>query len=110
MSYVSITGLKIKSPKYIFHFWWYAIRSIQQVKNANGLIDVRVTKRNGYQHTLTIWESRAAMLDFMKSGVHAVAIQSFHKIASGKTLGFERDEPLEWDEAISLWEDRARQY
>jgi hypothetical protein len=50
------------------------------------------------------------MLNFMRSGVHLKAMKVFHKIATGKTYGFESDSIPSWPEAFALLQERGRDH
>jgi len=108
--YVSITGLKPKSIWSYLLFWRHAVPSLSQAKQAEGLISVDVKKVNGYQHTLSAWESRKYMLAYLKSGAHKKAMKNFGKIGTGATIGFEAEVLPGWDEAIKYWQDNAVPY
>ena len=108
--YVSITGLTIKRRWHLPRFYLHASRSFRQVRGARGLLRAEVRRINGVHHTLTVWESRAAMLDFIHSGAHRRAMGVFRSIATGKTFGFETDDPPGWDRVHSLWRDHGRVY
>lgn len=108
--YVSITGLKPKGLLGFFKFWTLAIPSFRQAQTAKGNLYSAVKKINGYQCTLSAWESRELMLDFMKSGVHLKAMKAFHNIATGKTYGYETDVVPDWDEAFALLESKGRSH
>ena len=108
--HISITGLKPKGLMGFFRFWRLAIPSFSQAKTAKGNLFSEVKRINGYQCTLTAWEDKAVMREFMKSGVHLKAMKSFHKIATGKTYGFESDTIPSWTEAFDLLEKFGKQY
>ncbi len=108
--YISITGLKPKGLLSFLHFWRFAIPSFTQAKKAKGNIFCEVKRIKGYQCTLTAWENRTAMLEFMRSGIHLEAMKSFHKIATGKTYGYESDVVPDWNEAFALLENYGRTY
>lgn len=108
--HISITGLKPKGFWGVFRFWRYAVPSFAQAKKANGNLFCEVKKVNGYQCTLTAWESREQMLTFMRSGIHLQAMQQFHKIATGKTYGYETEQVPTLEEAFALLEEKGRVY
>jgi len=60
--------------------------------------------------TVTAWENRDLMLNFMRNGTHLTAMKSFHKIATGKTFGFEADKIPSWSEAFELLETKGITY
>lgn len=54
---------------------------------------------HGYQCTVSAWESREVMLEFMRSGAHLKAMKEFHGIATGRTYGYESENIPNWDDA-----------
>ncbi len=110
MNYISITGLKPKGIVSYFQFWRLAIPSFEQARKAAGNIHCEVKRIKGYQCTLTAWETREAMLNFLRSGVHLKAMKAFHKIATGRTYGFEADTIPSWAEAFVLLEEKGKVY
>lgn len=110
MHYISITGLKHKGIFSFFRFWRLAIPSFEQARKAKGIQFCEVKRIQGFQCTLTAWESREAMLDFMRSGVHLKAMKAFHKIATGRTFGFESETIPTWKEAFALLQEQGKNY
>lgn len=108
--YISVTGLKPKGLKGFFRFWLHAIPSFRQAQTANGNLYCSVKRIQGQQCTLTAWESREIMLEFMRSGAHLEAMKQFHKIATGKTYGFESKDIPDWDQAFSLLQEKGKGY
>lgn len=108
--HISITGLKPKGIYGFFRFWTLAIPSFVEAKSAKGNLYSAVKKINGFQCTLSAWESRDAMLVFMKNGVHLKAMKSFHSIATGRTYGYESDTIPSWEEAYELLESKGKNY
>ena len=108
--YISITGLKPKSFISYFKFWLLAIPSFNQARKAEGIHFCEVKRIKGFQCTLTAWESREDMLQFMRSGAHLKAMQSFHKIATGKTFGYESTSIPTWLEAFILLQEKGKEY
>lgn len=108
--YVSITGLRLKSPFHAAWFWWHAIRSMMQAQGAPGNLRSEARSIGGVQHTLTVWEDRAAMRRFMVTGAHAKAMRAFPQIATGSTFGFETDQVPDWGDVHQLWQERGIVY
>jgi hypothetical protein len=50
------------------------------------------------------------MLNFMRSGVHLKAMQAFHKIATGRTYGFESEMIPTWLDAFALLKVKGKEY
>lgn len=108
--YISITGLKPRGILSFFKFWTLAIPSFEQARKAKGIQFCQVKRIKGYQCTLTAWESREDMLNFMRSGVHLKAMQAFHKIATGRTYGYESNTIPSWIDAFDLLERKGKNY
>ncbi len=108
--YISITGLTLKGPFAAPRFWWHALRSMAQAKAAPGNISADARTINGVQHTLSIWEDKAAMRRFLVAGAHAQAMRAFPAIARGSTFGFEAETAPTWDEVHRLWLERGVAY
>jgi hypothetical protein len=110
MSYISITGLKPKGLLGFFRFWRFAIPSFELAKKAKGIQFCEVKRIQGHHCTLTVWESRDTMLEFMRSGVHLKAMKSFHRIATGRTFGYESESIPTWAEAFKLLQEKGKNY
>jgi hypothetical protein len=108
--YISITGLKPKGIISFFRFWRLAIPSFAQAQSAEGILFSQVKRKGGYQCTLTAWESRDHMLAFMRSGAHLKAMKAFHKIATGRTYGYESDQIPTWDNAYTDLIEKGKAY
>ncbi len=103
MVYVSITGLQLKSIGHTPAFWWHAVRSMRQAQSAPGLISADARQINGIHHTLTIWETEGAMRAYLVTGAHLAAMKAFHRIATGRTIGFLTESAPDWDEVHANW-------
>lgn len=112
MVYVSITGLRLKGPFSAARFWWHALRSMTQAQRAPGNLRAEARSIDGVQHTLTVWEDRAAMRRFMLSGAHKQAMRDFPTIATGSTFGFEAAEDAvpDWEQIHALWQQHGIEY
>lgn len=108
--YVSITGLELHGPLSLAKFWWHAAASMMQAKRARGNISASARAIGGVQHTLTVWESKRAMLRFLYQGAHRKAIKAAPKIGTGKTYGYESSRVPSWTEAHEIWKKNARNY
>lgn len=108
--HISITGLKPKGIWGYIKFWSLAIPSFGEAKSAKGNLYSTVKKIDGYQCTLSAWESREAMLAFMKNGIHLKAMKAFHSIATGRTYGYESDTIPNWEEAYELLATKGKNY
>ena len=108
--YISITGLKPKGILGYFKFWMLAIPSFSQAQSAKGNLHSAVKKMHGFQCTITAWESRELMTEFLRSGVHLKAMKVFSSIATGKSFGYESDTVPEWEEAFSLLQEKGKNH
>lgn len=108
MVYVSITGLEITSPRHSSRFWWHAVRSMNQAREATGNISAEARTVNSVHHTLSVWTNEAAMRAYLSTGAHLQAMKAFPSIATGKTLGFNAEQPPHWDDVHALWAARGR--
>ena len=108
MSYISITGLKLKHPRHAPRFWWHAIRSMIQARAASGNISAETRTINGIHHTVSVWKSKEAMQAYLAAGAHLKAMRSFKSIATGKVLSFEAEHAPHWNEVHELWQTKGR--
>ncbi len=108
--YISITGLRLKRPWHALRFWRHAIPAMRQARQAPGNLQARAKTIAGVRHTLSVWESKAAMRAFLYAGAHKRAIKAFPIIATGQTFGFESDRVPDWDEVHRLWQEHGRDY
>jgi hypothetical protein len=108
--YISITGLTPRNFWARLRFWRFAIPSFRQAQQAKGNTYCQVKKIGVYQCTLTAWNSREDMLNFLRSGTHLKAMKAFHAIAKGKTYGYESESIPTWEEAFELLERLGKNY
>ncbi len=108
--YVSITGLKPKNFLGTLKFWALAIPSYRQAQTANGNLYSAVKQIKGYQCTLTAWENREMMLEYIKCRAHLKAMKAFHNIATGKTYGYETTTIPDWNEAFLILESKGKEH
>lgn len=108
--HVSVTGLKVKAWWQMPRFFRHAVPCFQQARRAPGILFADVCKRDGIQHTLTVWTDRQAMRDFMTSGAHLKAMRAFRSFATGRIHGYEADAVPSWDEAIEQWRIHGKDY
>jgi hypothetical protein len=108
--YISLTGLKPKGFLSNLRFWTLAVPSFTQAKSAKGILHAEVKRMHGFQCTMTAWENREVMLEFMRSGVHLQAMKAFPKIATGRTYGYEADKIPSWEEAYLLLMEKGKDY
>ncbi len=107
---ISVTGLRIRKPWHIFRFYWHAVRIKMACERAPGNVLTAVTKKDGFQHTLTVWESKKQLLAFVYSSPHQEAIDIFHEIATGSTCSFSSESVPSMEEAIEYWREHGKDY
>jgi hypothetical protein len=84
------------------------MRSMRQAQRAAGNVSAEARTVDGVHHTLSVWESRAAMLAYIQSGAHRQAIRIFPRTAMGKVLGMTTSEVPDWWDIPPLWRERGR--
>ncbi len=106
--YVSITGLKIKRGWPTLRFWWLTVPAMRQAKSAPGNISADARLVDGVMHTLSVWESKAAMRAYMLKGAHKRAMLATRSIGTGSTHGYDTAAAPDWTEALSIWRQFGR--
>jgi hypothetical protein len=103
MVWVSLTRLRVRSVWFMPRFFWYAQQSQKQVERAEGfLLGGLLADRERTFWTMTLWESRAAMLGYMTSGAHKKAMPKLMDWCDEASVaGWEQDEAVmpRWEEA-----------
>lgn len=108
--YISITGLRLKGPWDALRFWRLAIPAMRQARQAPGNVQATAKTIAGVRHTLSVWESKAAMKAYLYAGAHKKAIKAFPAIATGKTFGFESERVPDWADVHRMWHEHGRSY
>jgi hypothetical protein len=108
--YISLTGLKPKGILAYIRFWFLAIPAFRQAQKAEGNLHCDVKKVHEYQCTISAWESRELMLQYLRSGAHLKAMKAFHQIATGPTFGYESETIPSWEEAYTLLTERGKMH
>jgi quinol monooxygenase YgiN len=106
--YVSITGLQLKNIWHAPVFWRHATASMSQAQKAKGCLSADARSIEGVHHTLSVWISREAMLDYLTKGTHLNAMKTFKKIATGKVHGYETTTIPDWQDVHKLWCEHGR--
>ena len=108
--YVSVTGLKPKGLIGWIIFWALTIPASKDVKKTKGILYYAFNSHNGYQHTLTVWESKKHMLVYLTSPPHLKAMKFFKTIGSGKVYGYEANSIPSWEDAFTKWDKNGRMH
>lgn len=106
--YVSITGLRVRHPRHDTLFWEHAVASMLQAQSAPGNLRAEARTVDDVHHTLSVWESREAMLAYLRSGPHLEAMRLFREIATGKVLGLHTATVPRWADVPKLWREQGR--
>ncbi|GGG94432.1 DUF3291 domain-containing protein [Silvibacterium dinghuense] len=75
MVLISVTRLRIRSPRFLPSFAVYTLRSLLQARKAGGFVaGALLPDRERTFWTMTLWQSEEAMRTFMSSGAHRQAM------------------------------------
>ena len=107
--YISITGIKVKGFLGAIKFMRYTIQSFNTAKKANGNLFCDSKKINKYHHTLTAWENRSKMMDYLRGKHHSSAMKNFRSIGTGSVYGYEDDSMPNWEDAIKKWKQNFKE-
>ena len=105
--YISITGLKRKGLSASIGFWFLTIPAFKAARNANGVILCESKSQNSYHHTLTVWKSKANMIEYIISPVNLTGTRAFLSIAVVKAISHQGDTISSWEQAIKEWNERG---
>jgi hypothetical protein len=78
---------------------------MRQAYAAPGLISDKI---RGVHHTLTLWDNEAAMRAYLVSGAHFGAMKAFHRLATGRTFGFQCETPPTREQVPEIWASKGR--
>jgi quinol monooxygenase YgiN len=81
-----------------------------QARRTPGCLSAEARSVGGVQHTLSVWQDRAALRAFMSSAAHRGAMKDFRRIATGRTFGYESDSAPDWSEALRLLQEKGRDH
>ncbi len=87
MSYLSMTRLKLKSPRHLIPFWIYNEKVVWQVRKAEGFLRGRwLANYSLSMWTTTLWESQQVAKKFYLQGSHREAMTRLSKWSSEAVL------------------------
>ncbi|HAG73379.1 MAG TPA: hypothetical protein DCL66_14370 [Gammaproteobacteria bacterium] len=107
--FVSITGLKPKGFIGRVRFWLLTIPASSAAQKAEGVLFCEFKTRNGYQQTLTVWETKKHMMAYRASPAHVRAMKATSQIGSGKVFGYETDSIPSWNDALIEFDSKGRE-
>ncbi len=94
--YVSITGLRLKAPWHAPRFWWHAVRSMVEARQADGNLSAETRSIGDVHHTVSVWRDATDMKRYLTSPRHLKAMKAFRALATGKTYGYWTQTPPDW--------------
>lgn len=99
----AITHLKLKNIGKIPSFMKHAIKSKQAAEKTAGNLGVQVSSSGILVHrTLTFWENKEALMNFVTSKAHVEAMNATRRIASeARSAHWECNERPTWQEALA---------
>jgi hypothetical protein len=98
--FISVTRLHLKGKRMLPKFFLYTMKSIRQVKKANGLMHSSVNNEGWSTFwTLTVWENKECMKAYRDNGNHLQAMRISRKIAQElEKINWESDRIPRWSE------------
>lgn len=99
---VAITRLKLKHIGKLPSFMKHAVRSKNASENAKGNLGVKVESAGILVHrTLTFWENKESLMNFVTSKPHVEAMKATKDLASeALSSHWECEEKPTWKEAL----------
>lgn len=106
MTFISVTRLHVRAPRFSPAFAWYTIRTIWQTINTPGFLGGKLMRdAHGGSWTLTLWENQAAMQQFRNTGTHRKVMPQLQKWCDEAVVGH-------WqltDTTLPSWSDAHQQ-
>ncbi len=102
--YVSITRFRIKHLLALPRFMMLSAPAFNQAQQAKGNLFCETKNVSMFAYwTLTAWDTKQDMLNYLKQPAHIKAIKISSKIASGlNSYGYETTDLPTWKEAIEI--------
>lgn len=80
MPLISVTRLRVRSPRYLPAFMWASLTSARQARRAPGFLGGQLAAEPGRSFwTLTAWTDLAAMRAYRGSGAHRRAMSGLRR-------------------------------
>lgn len=109
MAYVSLTLIHVKSLLVFPRFAKHAYRSNKAAMRTIGCLGVQTKALSFLNHsTMSLWDDRKSMLQFLRGPVHLDAIKVFDEIGTGRVYGYEADQLPNWERAETLLREEGR--
>ena len=109
MAYVSLTLIKVRSLWSLPKFYWHAVRSRKAAMLASGNLQVSTKAFGVFTHgTMSLWDSRQAMIGYVRGSTHLEAMRAFDQIGTGAVYGYDAAQLPNWEEASELLAKRGR--
>ena len=107
--YISLTCIHVYK-EYMPRFIELTMPAMGQAKTAPGnVVATGMSTPEGLHCTCSAWNSKEDMLQFLRSGAHALAMRESRKIGSHViTYGYESDAIPDWDAALPLLKEKGR--
>ena len=105
MVYVSLTRLRVRSIRFLPFFAVHALRSLRQVKKAQGFqAGALLPDRNWTFWTMTAWDGQESMRRYMTSGDHMRAMPHLMEWCDKASVAHWEQE----ESALPAWEEADR--
>ena len=112
MPLVSVTRLRVRSPRYLPEFLWDTFHSVRQVQRSAGFLGGRLLVNSGYVFwTMTVWQDEAAMNAYRTSGAHRRAMpQLLNWCDEAALVHWTQESPQipEWQQAQQHMSEKGR--
>ena len=109
MAYVSLTLINVRSFWSLPKFYWHAMRTHKAAMLASGNLQVSTKAFGVFTHgTMTLWDSRQAMIGYVRGMVHLEAMRAFDQIGTGAVYGYDAAQLPSWEEASHLLAEHGR--
>ncbi len=112
MAFVSLTRLRIRSIRFLPLFGFHAMRSLRQVRGADGfLVGALLQDRSWAFWTMTVWDGEESMRAYMISGDHKRAMPHLLEWCDEASIAHWTQEGREvpsWEEADRRMREQGR--
>jgi hypothetical protein len=101
---LSITSLKVKRIHHLLRIIPYSFKAVMQLQKSK-CVAFKTKGLANPSYTMTLWKSEEDMLEYFRSGAHAVAMREASKWAEEiRSVRLERETLIGWKEAKALIE------